>query len=90
MPKARPRIRSLDSIAAESVPAVLDEVRPAARSGDDLEVGLTVMVPASLKRAIRERAARDDVSIRAVVLSGLAAAGFDVADEIDVRRRRRA
>ena len=50
---------------------------------------LTLILPASVVRQLRERLAREDTTLRALVLEALAGAGYAVpAAEIRDRRRR--
>ena len=59
---------------------------PAPPAGDRK---LTLILPASVVRQLRERLAREDTTLRALVLEALAGAGYAVpAAEIRDRRRR--
>ena len=59
---------------------------PALADGDRK---LTLILPAAVVRQLRERLAREDTTLRALVLEALAVAGYAVpAAEIRDRRRR--
>lgn len=51
---------------------------PARGQRPDNLVALSVNMPKSLRRQIRERATRDDTTVAAIVMQALADAGFDV------------
>ena len=96
MPKALPSAgiaprRTLADVQASAPPAAVPpsagsvKTAPAARPVDDDR--LSVMLPASVVRAVKQRALDEGLPVRAVVLRALRADGFDVSDDEVVDRR---
>lgn len=54
----------------------------------EIERPLQAMVPASVERAVKIRAAEEETTVRTLILKGLKAIGVDVSEE-ELRDRRR-
>ncbi len=85
------KLPSLDHLMKSELPAtmpstVVDLPRSerAVSPGDDQ---LSVRLPAEVVRAVKVRAAEDRTTLRAIVLQGLKAIGFDVP-EAEIKDRR--
>jgi hypothetical protein len=95
LPSAGITRRTLADVQASAPPAAVTppagsvsmpaKTAPAARPVDDDR--LSVMLPAGVVRAVKQRALSEDLTVRAVVLRALRADGFEVADDEIVDRR---
>lgn len=61
---------------------------PASTAKREAERPLQAMVPASVERAVKIRAAEEGTTVRTLILKGLKAIGVDVSEE-ELRDRRR-
>lgn len=82
---------SLASLKAKAVPATPEEdakgKKAAARSGRGLGKQLTVIVPEGVLRELKMKAAKEETTLRTLVLEALHKAGYKVTKE-ELRDRR--
>ena len=77
-----PKERATEAPAPQLVSA------PAPTSKREVERPLQAMVPATVERAVKIRAAEEGTTVRTLILRGLKAIGVDVSEE-ELRDRRR-
>jgi hypothetical protein len=87
MAKKLGKLAGLDRLKAEALPTSSPAAARRARAAAEPDAQLTVMLPASIVRAAKIRAAERGETLRATVLRAFKADGFQVPDTAIADRR---